>query len=614
MSLQSGLAVWLYTPLYTSASPSAKNYGREVQALRFNTLAPGGYGDFSCMLHFKDTNHPRPEIGLFTRIAVMAGLDCLWLGEVSEPALTMSTSDGEFVSITGLGIGNCLRDDPISIAYSNQTVQQIAIDQMTRGNRPNFLTVSQDTSGLFPDNPAGGYTVYYDGRNMEEVFLDCATNAGDYQFMVLAYANQPQGPATQRDSLGYPAAQVQIHLRDITTTHYLAEIDLADVEQYGVSQSAERAYNVIEIGYQNQFSGYGIKTATDSRLAANGSIGTAPYRRRKFRRDLSGISTINGSQSQTLANTYLSLFQNAPNKGTMTLKRIRDANGQPLDLYRVQADKNVGLTKLATRGLQIPLSGLTPGQDQFYIVKAEYSEDQQNQQLTLDIDNFFDSANVTIARQQLKADQQSRSSGTNNGRASLGAIISGQCGVQGTATSTNPTLGHGATFPILCAQVPSSIGFTADSGNNNAGTPAANHITSAGFYLSVPVNGTGGSYYCIGFFQYTTNGNCIRAIDEAAKTFAWHCDGCDAVHAALEMENPAHLAHLKQPGGADGSHVQHALSIRCPGCGYVEALNMELSAADEEEEVAPGVYHPQRAEQARLIRRLMRARGIELRL
>src|SRR5215472_2119282 len=106
MPLRSGLEVWCYTaPGQSYYNPVRKNYGKIAESLRFSSVQPGGFGQLSCRLPASVARIPRPELALFSRVAVMAPTSnpslgggrptCVWLGEITQPELSMDQS-GEY--------------------------------------------------------------------------------------------------------------------------------------------------------------------------------------------------------------------------------------------------------------------------------------------------------------------------------------------------------------------------------------------------------------------------------------------------------------------------------------------------------------------------------------
>jgi hypothetical protein len=597
MALRSGLSLWAYTSPSTSAYPLiTREYAEELEELHFTTLAPGGYGQLMATLRLPNARIPRPELSLFSLVAVADGDVAIWLGEITDPEQTLDTS-GEYVRITALGLGNGLRDDPLSVAYSNQTAQAIVADQLSR--RANYLpTISQDTSQIFPDAPVATYAPVYDARNMEEVVADVATlatgSAGvPYSWGVWAHA-------TQRNSTGFPLGQLVVHQQDTTTTAYIAALGTGEVIGYRVIPTAERAYNVVEIGYANGNSGYGHAIWTDPRLAANGSQNTAPFRRRKYTRDLSHITTINATQALAIATTYGEQFRNGQNKVQVTLGQVRDSMGNRLPLWRVRADQNLLVPDLAIRGTQIPTSA-TPGVNQFYIVQTTYSETRSGQmQLQVQGDNYVDSASLQIARLQLQSDVQARGGKVTGVYQVQGAAETGRCGVAWAYSTAGQNIGHAQTFRTIMAQTPTSITLT-QSNAYNAATPTASSIDCYGFLFTTQCNGTGGVWAGYWWGTYQTNGNTVRAVRRRSGRFDWHCSACDTLHRGLRLRE--HLRVTRHPERGDVPGMT-ALDVTCPACGMVECFNTALTPADEDE-LTPGNY-PHRAGQARLIRQMMR--------
>jgi len=61
------LALWAYTATTASAlgSPVARDYAAVIEELAFTTVAPGGFGDLSCVAKLADARIPRPELAPF---------------------------------------------------------------------------------------------------------------------------------------------------------------------------------------------------------------------------------------------------------------------------------------------------------------------------------------------------------------------------------------------------------------------------------------------------------------------------------------------------------------------------------------------------------------------
>src|SRR6185437_11053305 len=256
----------------------------------------GGYGQMNARLNLSALARWRQEFALFSRIAIVEPSGAaVWLGEIANPTYGMDTN-GEYVSIAGLGIGNALRDDPLTLAYVSQTPKLIIADQLSR--RAAYLPIDQDTSGIFPDNPAGTLSPVYQERTMEDVINDVVQLTGDYAWGVWAHPRN-------RDVAGFPTGQLLIHQRDVNTLSYIASLSQGDLTGYRMTPAAERAYNVTAVDYLDPTTGIaGTQTYTDPRLNGDGSQGSAPFRRRKYTRNLRGISTATSSDALNIANVY----------------------------------------------------------------------------------------------------------------------------------------------------------------------------------------------------------------------------------------------------------------------------------------------------------------------
>lgn len=608
MALKSGLALYCYA-LAPGQQQRVVEYAAELVGLSFTTVAPGGCGQLSAVLQLPNAQLPRPELSLMARLSLMAGPVCLFVGEITDPEPTLDEQYGEYVKITALGIGNSLRDDPLTVTYTNQTVQAMAINQLSR--RAAYLPIDQDTSQVFPDNPSGTFNPAYANRNMEEVISDLAQLAGDYAWGVWPHP-------INRDSAGFATGQLVVHQRDTSTTHYQASLLAADAWKYNIKQSAERAYNVVAITYSvSTTSGYtqGTATYTDPRLNADGSQGTAPFRRRVYGKDLSSITTVNASQAQALANTYGAQFQNPSNIADLTLVTVRDAQGNPLPLWMVSADKNLFIPELATRGAQLATSA-TAGVNQFYLVQTTYTE-QPDGTTTLEVqgDNYVDTASLQIARLQLWSDGLLRAQRTTGTIQATGAPETGGCGFQGVSGATGNAIVVWQPFRALMSNAPTSINLTRTSASNVTSVSVTG-ITTQGFRLVITPSVENTNTYWFGTYQ--TVGNCLKEVDESAGRVVWHCDRCEEAgrSALYPFDLGQHVGGPSDGGTHDGKSLigkpiiaqghgtdAQALAVVCPVCGLVESFHTGLGA-HEEEERTHGSAH--RAEQARLIRALMR--------
>lgn len=596
--MRSGLSVYCFTaPTYTGYPPIISEIGQYVTQLSFGSAAPGGYTDFQAMVPLADARIPHPEFALFSQIAVMSGPKPVWLGEITAPQIGMDSTNGEYIRLTGLGLGNALRDDPHAITYTNQKAQQIVNAEL--GARTvataEIGTISSDTRWIFPDNPATLYSPSYDNNTVEEIIADVVTLAGDYQWGVWAHP-------TQVNALGLPLGALSVMARDPNTTHYVASLAEQDVVAYTVEPSADRAYNYVAVDYSNG-GGVGTKFSFDGRLnATTYAQQTAPFRYRKLIRDYSGTSTITGAQAQQIASAYSHLYRFVTNKVTFTIQSVMDSQGNPIPLWEVQADRNIFIRDFAQRGNAPMASAPYPGVNQFYIVSASYREDQSGtMQLILECDNFVDKEASQIARLTLAADVKSRSGKTTGVTQQLGAPANGAA-IMGQSNGVAGQLCTGPIyFPNALYQAPTSIAFTQIVRTNlNAPSGANFGVLGAIVQASVVANGA-----CQGYWTYTTSGNCIRRVGR--KLFDWHCDGCDKEFRGLHLGE-----HLRIETGLGTTPGQVALAVDCPECGagekpFTESFNTALTSGDETH-----ARHHHRAEQARLIRALMRSGAVGL--
>src|SRR5258705_6911142 len=137
--LRSGLALWAYTAPTTSAYPLlVGEYGGQIEALEFTTVAPGGFGDLACILKLPDAWLPRPELALFSRVCLRDGPFIAFGGEWSDPALMLDGEVGEYLLLSALGGGVPPRADPHDAAYNTASTAQ-AIIASELGKRAAFL-------------------------------------------------------------------------------------------------------------------------------------------------------------------------------------------------------------------------------------------------------------------------------------------------------------------------------------------------------------------------------------------------------------------------------------------------------------------------------------------
>lgn len=602
--LKSGLNVWCYN---LSASSTAVNYGALAEDLEIGTVAPGGCSTLKLTLKLRNTRLQRPELALFSSIAVSApGLTqggnsatpandlVIWNGLITDPESGLTSGKGEYVTLTALGFGTTLRYDPRDDTYSGKTVKQIVADQMSTRNSggKNFLLLDADTSQVFPDNPATTYSPVYTGNNMEEVVANTVQLAGDYTWGVWPH---PQNV----DAAGFPTAQLQVHQRDSSTVVYTVLEELGDIDDWHIVPSEERAYNVIAAKYNDPNHNPPVATATytDSRLNADGSQGTAPFPRRKMLVNLTGVQNVTAAQAQSIANSYGAILQNPTYKIEVKLKKLRDANRNEIPLWAGMADRVYSIPTIGVRGTPIATAPTT-GTNAWYCVQTTYKESHNDVSLTVELDNFVDTVALEIARLQLKSDTLTRMGpSTNTGMIqALGAPLKGFWGFSASNTVATQSEGPAIDFGATLSQAPTSISFAQSSAPVNVSSgPFANTFSVYGCNAWCVVSG--GNAGWLGTFQ--TVGNCIRGLDHAAATLDWHCDHCDVVHTGIALRDRDTIMLGQDMRGGIG------LAVKCPDCGLVEAFNPDLAPEDEREELPDGNYHAHRAEQARFIRALM---------
>jgi hypothetical protein len=490
--LRSQLGLWCYTSPTTSAYPLiVREYGEVAGALEYTTVAPGGFGDLAFLVKLSDGRIPRPELGLFSRVVLRDGLFTCFAGEIADPALVMSEADGEYVMVSALGAGLCLRDDPDESSYASQTAQAIIAAEFSK--RSAYLPLDSDLSQVLPSNPAGTFSPVYDGFNLEEIVHDLSFALGDYAWGVWDHGRN-------LDAAGFPTWQLFVHPRDAATTHYTAYAE--DVIAWRVAPSAQRAYNVVEVAYVDPTGGPGKVLVADTRLAGSGAQNQAPFRRRKLRRAL-GRVPLTSAQATTIANAWLAAYQNITNKIEVELRTVRDAGGKPIPLTQVRADRNLFIPELAVRG-QVLSASAVPGTNQFYIVETVYRERENGDvRLLLYLDNYQDRAGSTLAQLKLSYDAALRSRGEYRRVQSPGAAEVGSCGATFSNVAAGGTVAIRVNFKTVLAKAPSSITLTVTGQSNTSGVTATG-IDVYGFTLQWTAPASGASSW-IGTYQTVGN-------------------------------------------------------------------------------------------------------------
>ena len=478
--LRSGLALYAYTPPSSAYPLIVGEYGEQVEALEFTTVAPGGFGDLTCALKLAEARLPRPELAMFARVCLRDGLFTVFAGEWSDPALVMDERAGEYVALTALGAGAALRDDPDDVAYSTPTTAQAIIAaEFTR--RAAWLPLDQDQSATLPDHPTSAFTPVYDGYNLEEILHDLMGALGDYTWTVYDHPSH-------RDPAGFPTWRLAAHQRDVATTAYIATGE--DIANWRVAPSTERAYNVVQVAYVDAQSGPGVVTVSDSRLNGDGSQGSAPFRRRKLRRSL-GRLPLTLAQATAIAHAWLAAYSQPTNKVEIELRGVRDASGASIPLSHVRADANLFTPELAVRGALLT-SGPVPGVNQFWIAESRYRETAAgDMSLVLQLDNYADRAEGTLARLRIAEDTRLRQRGVYRVTQSPGAQQVGFISLRAPSAAAGQIVGASVSFVPTLAKTPTNLAFSAISSANVSGGPSVTSGTLTPYGCEVTVTAAG---------------------------------------------------------------------------------------------------------------------------
>ncbi len=488
------LALYAYTPPSAAYPLIVEEYGEQVEALEFTTVAPGGFGDLTCALKLADARLPRPELAMFSRVCLRDGLFTAFAGEWSDPTLVMDGQAGEYVWLTALGAGAALRDDPDDATYATPTTAQ-AIIAAEFARRAAWLPLDQDQSATLPDHPTATFAPAYDGYNLEEILHELMGALGDYTWTVYDHPRN-------RDPAGFPTWRLAAHQRDVTTTTYIASGE--DIASWRVAPSTERAYNVAQVAYVDPQSGPGVVTVSDPRLNGDGSQGSAPFRRRKLRRSL-GRLPLTLAQATSIANAWLAAFSQPTNKVEITLRSVRDATGARIPLSYVRADANLYTPELAVRGQQLS-SGPAPGINQFWIAESRYRETAAGDiTLTLQLDNYADRAEGMLARLRIADDARQRQRGVYRITQSPGAQQIGFVSLRAPSVAAGQAIGASVSFIPTLAKTPTGLSFSALTSANVASGPSvtAATLTPYGCEVTVTAAGAGaiawsGTYTTIG--------------------------------------------------------------------------------------------------------------------
>lgn len=268
--------------------------------------------------------------------------------------------------------------------------------------------------------------------------------------------------------------------------------------------SAQRAYNVVQVAFVDPIAGPGSVTVSDPRLSVSGAQNTAPFRRRKLRRNL-GRLPLTSAQASAIANAWLATYSNPTNKVEVELRGIRDANGRPLPLHQIRADANLYVPELAVRGQRLSAAP-APGVNQFWIAESSYRETASGDtRLTLQLDNYADRAAALIARLQIADEARQRTRGVYRPVQSSGAQQTGYCSIRYPSASAGQVVGVGINFVPILSNTPTGLSFTQITATNTTGAPSVTSgtMTPYGCEITVTAAATGpviwtGKYTTIG--------------------------------------------------------------------------------------------------------------------
>lgn len=577
-----GLTLLCAAPGLAGLTSALVDYTPWCEDVEIASVSPGGCGHLRArlLLPAGHARLPHPELTVLNgRVVAQDANGCVFTGEIHEAALVLDDR-GEAVELLALGGAAALGDDPLDCAYSTQTAQAIIADQFTR--RSAYLALDSDQAAVLPSAPGATFSPIFDGRTFEDVLHDLCDLLGDYVWEVWPHP-------VHRDAIGLPTWQLQVHPRDVTTVNYRAAS--RDVVAWRIAPAAARAFNGVTLHYLDPTAGPGAITVTDARLNGNLSQGSAPFRFRRFRRDLGG-RVLTASQAAALAQQYLASFQNVGNVITLQLASATSANGTPLPLWRVRADANIAVPELLPRAVTFPASpAMQSGSNLFYIRTATYRERRGvAPSLTLQLDQVADFAAADLVRLRYEEQVRQRSRRVSPAVQPAGQKLKGAWSVLWGTSPVGIAWGSAAAFSPVLAAAATSLTFTATTATNATGPSAANFsVWGCDVWVTATVAGAGN---WVG--NYTTNGNCLREVDALAQTARHHCDACGF------LSDPLPVALLIT---RDLSGPLIAYRATCAACGAVECFNPALTAEDEHDP------DPQRAAQAQAIRQVIALLG-----
>ncbi len=464
------------------------DYTPLLSELRMMSVAPGGFSQLRARFELPPpvARVPRPEFAVLSgRVAVMDGHHCCFTGEIIDAAHVMDKR-GEGIEIVAQGGAGALADDPLDSTYTSTTAQAILLNQMSV--RSAYLAIDNDTAEVLPTNPSTTFSPVFDGKTFEDVLHEVMDLLGDYVWGVWDHP-------THKDAYGLPTWQLVAHPRDDTTPGWTASI--GEVVAWRVAPSYTRAYNGVTIHYLDPKLGPKAVTVSDPRLGVGFAQGTAPFRFRRFRRDM-GARSLTATQATALANQYLAEFENVANVISVTLGGVRNAQGLSVPLWRVRADTNIAIPELLPRAAVLPgVAGFVQGSNLFYIRQAEYIEKKGSApQLDLLLDQIADFASADLTRQKYLEQLRLRSKKTSVAVQPGGLAMNGFFSVRwGAASGAGNVWGGDITFPAVFSSAPAAVTFTAISSSNVASGPTADNLTVWGCDVTVTASLAGAGYW-----------------------------------------------------------------------------------------------------------------------
>ena len=473
------------------------DYTAAIASLEMTSVMPGGFGQLHVRLRLpgERARLAHPELAVMSaQIALLDGKDCVFTGEVFEAAQVLD-AQGEGIDLVAMGGGGALRDDPGDASYTNATAGAIIADQFAR--RSAYLAVDPDLAAVLPDAPTATFSPVFDGRTIEDILHELCDLLGDYTWGVWDHP-------THRDARGLPTWQLVVHQRDLTTPHYAATV--GDVVNWRVAPAASRAFNGVTLHYLDPVNGPGAVTVTDPRLNGDLSQGNAPFRFRRFRRDL-GQRPLTAVQAQSLANHYLASFQNLQNVTTLTLTSVRNIQGGTIPLWRVRADHNIAVPELLPRAATFSVPPVfASGVNLFSIRQTHYREVAgQMPTLTLSLDQIDDFAAADVARQRYEEQLRQRSRRLPPTTQPVGQALKGYFSVRwGASSGASNVWGGAIQFPTVMVNVPTGVTFTTLSSSNIAAGPTIGNITRWGCDVQVTASTAGAGFWT---GTYMTIGN-----------------------------------------------------------------------------------------------------------